>query len=227
MKARRNDTGMTLIELLSVIVVIGVLASLLIVGVGKVVTKANQTKCVSNLRRLGEGVMLFAADHSNMLPPSEEGISSGTYPGPVFGTRVNAFRATWSEYIMNVYLDESWDTLICPSHPSDWEGQSRGKYTHYGYNQRLSPVASGSVYRMGLPLSSIERPSSLILLGDSQHSSLNSGMFRLLSYQDLHPRHGDDLVNVLYLDQHVASERLVMSEPPADDEPLGRGQFVP
>lgn len=227
MKLRRNNTGMSLVELLSMIMIMGVLAALLIVGVGKVVSKADQTKCASNLRRLGEGIMLFAADHNNMLPPSEEGISAGPYPGPIFGRDVHPFRATWSEYIMNVYLGESWETLVCPSHPSEWEGQSRGKYTHYGFNQRLSPVPSGALYRRGLMLDKIERPSRLILLGDSRHSALNAGMFRLLSYEDLHPRHGGDQVNVLYVDMHVASEKLDMSQPPANDEPLGRDQFVP
>ncbi|MDQ8194513.1 type II secretion system protein [Coraliomargarita sp. SDUM461004] len=217
--------GFTLIELLSVIAVVGVLMGILVIGVGKVRDKANQVKCVANIRELGKGIMLFANEHYNRLPPSEEGVSSGSYPGPTFGTEVIAFRSTWADYIATVYLDEAYDVLICPARPEEWTAQSRGKYSDYGFNQRLSPVEGE--YRKGVPLVTIPDPSNTVLLADSKHATLNAGMFRLLSYTDVDPRHAGSTANVLFVDQHVESIELNLASPPADDEPLGRGQFVP
>ncbi|MDQ8208367.1 type II secretion system protein [Coraliomargarita algicola] len=217
--------GFTLIELLSAIAIAGILLGILIVGIGRVRQTADRVKCVANIRELGKGIMLFSNEHYNRLPPSEEGVSSGTYPGPTFGTDVHSFRSTWSEYIINIYLHEAYDVLICPSRPEEWTAQSRGKYSDYGFNQRLSPV--DGEYRKGVPLVTIPNPSNTVLLADSKHSTLNAGMFRLLSYTDVDPRHVGSTANVLYVDQHVESVELNMESPPGYDEPLGRGQFVP
>lgn len=225
-----NKKGLTLIELLVVIAIIGVLAGIVLVVLGRGIEMSRRTRCLANIRQLGTGVMLFANDHRNRLPPSEEGVSSGSYPGPTFGTLVHASGPTWAEYIATIYLDKNYDVLRCPSRPSEWEGSSRGQYVEYGYNQRLSPVPSGGVYRQGLSILDIVKPSSIILLGESARSSggvLVSGIFRILSYSDLHPRHSGSTVNVLYLDQHVETHVLDFATPPANDAPLGRNQFVP
>ena len=64
----RSAGAFTLIELLVVIAIIAVLAALLFPVVGKVREKADDTKCVSNLRQLGIAINLYANDHDDMLP---------------------------------------------------------------------------------------------------------------------------------------------------------------
>jgi len=226
----KNPKGMTLVELLTVVAIIGILSGIVLAVVGKGVAMSRNTRCLANIRQLGTGVMLFANDHRNRLPPSEEGVSAGSYPGPTFGTLVHSSGSTWAEYVATMYLDKNYDVMKCPSRPSEWEGSSRGQYVEYGYNQRLSPVPTGGVYRQGLSVLEIAKPSSLILLGESARASggaLVSGIFRILSYSDLHPRHSGSRVNVLYLDQHVETHVLNISAPPADNAPLGRNQFIP
>jgi prepilin-type processing-associated H-X9-DG protein/prepilin-type N-terminal cleavage/methylation domain-containing protein len=59
---RRSAAAFTLIELLTVIAIIGILAAILIPTVGAVREKAKSTKCVSNLRQWGTAVISYAND---------------------------------------------------------------------------------------------------------------------------------------------------------------------
>ncbi len=64
----RRAAAFTLIELLTVIAVIGVLAAILIPAVGKVRERAHQTQCVSNLRQLAVAATMYASDHKGDYP---------------------------------------------------------------------------------------------------------------------------------------------------------------
>jgi len=60
----------TLVELLTVIAIIGVLAGILIPIVGRARESARATQCSSNLRQIGMGLFLFANDNRGLLPPA-------------------------------------------------------------------------------------------------------------------------------------------------------------
>ncbi|MDR1279317.1 MAG: DUF1559 domain-containing protein [Opitutaceae bacterium] len=59
----------TLIELLTVITIIGILAGIIIPTVGRVRESARRADCVSNMRQIGQALFLYTQDHKNHLPP--------------------------------------------------------------------------------------------------------------------------------------------------------------
>jgi prepilin-type N-terminal cleavage/methylation domain-containing protein/prepilin-type processing-associated H-X9-DG protein len=61
-RARRTPAAFTLIELLTVIAIIGILAAILVPVVGSVRAKARAAQCASNLRQLGLGFALFSQE---------------------------------------------------------------------------------------------------------------------------------------------------------------------
>jgi prepilin-type N-terminal cleavage/methylation domain-containing protein/prepilin-type processing-associated H-X9-DG protein len=70
-KPRRSPTSpaaFTLIELLTVIAIIGILAAILIPTVGRVRSSARTSQCVNNLRQIGSATLLYANDNRGQFP---------------------------------------------------------------------------------------------------------------------------------------------------------------
>ena len=58
----------TLVELLVVLAVIGILAALSLGGLSKLRASSDRSKAISNMRQIGTGITLFAADNDGKLP---------------------------------------------------------------------------------------------------------------------------------------------------------------
>lgn len=64
--------GLTLVELVVVVAIIGVLVALLVPASGYAIEEARMAECRTHLRSLGVGVLLYAKDHDGNLPVSGE-----------------------------------------------------------------------------------------------------------------------------------------------------------
>lgn len=73
----RSESGFTVIELLVVITIIGILASMLLPTLQKARERARQTRCIVNLKQIYTGIIQYANDYHDYIVPVWVGPSDG------------------------------------------------------------------------------------------------------------------------------------------------------
>jgi prepilin-type processing-associated H-X9-DG protein/prepilin-type N-terminal cleavage/methylation domain-containing protein len=151
----------TLIELLTVIAVIGILAAILIPAVGKVRERAHAAGCVSNLRQLAVAATAYASDHKGNFISLYSDV-----PGEI----------VWIDqiapYVGGEKMNRIFDVINCPAadHIMEYEGVRRSTYS-YGWNPALIPdtrdLDNDGAFASPNRLISVQRPSETLLIADT------------------------------------------------------------
>jgi prepilin-type N-terminal cleavage/methylation domain-containing protein len=104
----------TLIELLVVIAIIAILAAILFPVFGQAKESAKRTTCLSNMRQLGVGLMLYNGDHDDLMPDRRDLKHSIDGYRPWTTWPPSDPRAGWAAEVLRPYMktDELW---TCPS----------------------------------------------------------------------------------------------------------------
>ncbi len=207
----RSEQGLTLIELLVVVALIGVLAILGQVALGKARSMSVSVRCVQNLRMVGGAFQAFASDHRQEVYLYTEQVGSVTQ---------------WLRYLIgmtdgahgrgskgSIYLDNP-SAAVCPGFaPRQFVGKAVDivGYT-YGNTSRdekdpaASPIPGCKSFSRLIRLTKMESPSTYWLVADSYSNVLNRQFYAIGENnpeRGLHFRHGGR-ANALFADGHVA-----------------------
>ncbi len=103
-RSRPSSPAFTLIELLTVIAIIGILAAILIPTAASVRAHARQSQCVSNLRQVGVAMAAYADANRGAFPETSHGAVS------------NLEAVSWI-YTLRPYLGNVDEVRLCPLDP--------------------------------------------------------------------------------------------------------------
>ncbi len=198
---RRARPAFTLIELLTVIAIIGILAAILIPVVGSVRQKARTTQCLSNLRQIGTAAILYANENRNLLPLPR--VSPTPADHPFFG-HPDADR-TWHQKIapyMAMAQGQARSRFNCPSAtPQPSDNMALGETTY-----RINRFLQGGQLRGNITR---VRDRAIVLAGDAPTANIEHLYpWNASSYNADHRReilrHGNR-TNLVFTDASVRS----------------------
>ncbi|AHF89812.1 N-terminal cleavage protein [Opitutaceae bacterium TAV5] len=200
----------TLIELLTVIAIIGILAGIMIPVVGAVRAKARAVQCISNLRQIGVAFLGHAAANKDYLP-------NGCW-------RASGVELMWDEAI-SPYLQHSFgssapndvsgnrrgkDMLFCPSDTKHARYSATWVRRSYSFSRGATPSDRDKQY--GYRLSEFTSLSRTILVTDRSQSNNYCGSYACWDIGGASTQKGGDGMgeqthkgrfNYLFVDGHV------------------------
>ena len=215
----RRRAAFTLIELLTVIAIIGILAAIIIPTVGKVRQSAKSAQCLSNLRQMGMGFNLFASDNKGRLP------RVGLNPRP---NRPEVIDALWysaiSPYIQKAQIVSNHPVYRCPSEETQVPADRVNSVIQYSVSRVLERSGSALLATgVGARPEEIPNPTRSFLLVDIRVNDQGTTSNSSLTYAQVQTsingtpeasvtvsyRHNLGL-NCLFVDGHTA--RLTFDE---------------
>jgi len=165
MQTRMTDkrSGFTLIELLVVIAIVAILAAILFPVFARAREKARQTSCLSNVKQISLGIMMYVGDYDEMWPVAYY-YGPGWSPEYAWDFCVDYNAGTWTLGLIGPYMKNA-QINQCPSVKNL---QTWGRpVTGYAYN--TSYLGHGPLEPQPVPasLGDVQAPSETVLLADS------------------------------------------------------------
>jgi prepilin-type N-terminal cleavage/methylation domain-containing protein len=203
MKFPRAGLGFTLLELLVVIAVIAILASLLFPSLSRAKAKARLAQCTSNLRQWGLAYRQYADDNEDCLPRRGQGVkplSQIDRPEDWFNALPPYLKLpTYQQLFTNAQrlTPQSQSVFVCPSATDPGSNH----FLPYGMNMNLCPWGNSGSTDL-TKLSDVAHPAQVVALADAPGPY--SATYPSKNPYTPIPRHADR-VNLLFLMGNVQS----------------------
>jgi prepilin-type N-terminal cleavage/methylation domain-containing protein/prepilin-type processing-associated H-X9-DG protein len=236
--ARSRDRGFTLVELLTVIVIIGILAGLLTTALAKAKGKAEGLSCLNNARQLSLAWLLYAGDNNEFLPynlggPASRGIAPKrdyNWVNNLMDWEVlnsdNTNTAFVNKGSFAAFANRAARIYRCPTDRALSDIQKQAGWTarvrSYSMNAMVGDAGNNSLYGTNIfnpqykqfkRSTDFANPIGIFVFLDEHPDSINDGYFlnRLeeLEWIDLPASHHNGTASITFADGHAETHRWV------------------
>lgn len=173
----RRRAAFSLIELLVAIGIIGILTSMLLPALSRAKGKANDAKCISNLRQIGIGLSIYADENQGKLPFAERQPSDPVDPAHVLPRIVD---------VLSNQVGGAVSVFRCPRDQKKYYEKEGSSY-EWNYQANGQPIVLPGV------------------ISGIQMTAVKARL--MYDYDNFHPGRINGTKNVLHGDGHVAPIR--------------------
>jgi prepilin-type N-terminal cleavage/methylation domain-containing protein/prepilin-type processing-associated H-X9-DG protein len=219
MERDRSRRGFTLIELLVVIAIIAILAAILFPVFAQAREKARQTTCISNLKQINLGWMMYIQDYDETLAfrPAGTAVGAGSacdwrYVCDTPQSRSGSYINWWE--LVTPYM-KNYQIITCPSAPNEYNGAPNGwtatksfgiglnAYPDWGLTKSAGAFKTpfGGTISPGVGLAEVTSPAQTVLIADA-------GYLTYETYWKTWPRNG--------LNKHAGTSPWIAPRPEAE-----------
>ena len=124
--------GFTLVELLVVIAIIIILAAILFPVFARAREKAQQTRCMNNMKQMSAAIVMYEEDYDAPMP-----MCLGTFSYPFWKDLMDPYVKQIKKGRTSGYYEDEGELLQCPSAPTEEAYISWEAGRTYGYNPYL------------------------------------------------------------------------------------------
>ena len=135
----RHARAFTLVELLVVIGIIAVLISILLPALNTARRQANAVRCLSNLRQVGNCIMLYARDYKGVVPLIRGESNDGS---PEFNSGTDKGALYWTDWLMPYFNKNA----VSTGSPTVAQFDAAQKTVFWGCPNWIPPVTATGGY---------------------------------------------------------------------------------
>lgn len=222
---RPSRGAFTLIELLVVIAIIAILAAMLLPALSRAKQRANAMKCVSNLKQLQLGAIMYKNDNRDYLLPNSPDVGPPNAGAPgtswVDGTTVgqedmftatgNTNLAIYNTGLMSPYVGGQAGVFKCPG--DTVPSRNGDRLRSYSMNGQMGAVYFGS-WNLDIPARKFAKDSDIVnpdpvdafVFCEENRFSINDGYLEIDShggtFPDVPGAYHNNSMGVSYADGH-------------------------